>query len=783
MAVIGNAPFQGLVSGGEILDASIEGVDLSTSAIAARLGYTPVNPAAAAITGGTITGLSSPLPVASGGTGVATSTGSGNIVLSTSPTLVTPVLGTPTSGVATNLTGLPLTTGVTGVLPTANGGTNLSSFTANGLVYASSTSVLATGSALTFDNTTNRVILGTPGGLATAYLQVIGNNSATADTRLILAGQGNGGSGRGSTLLFQAGGSNSSVDAVKLLALQESTSATANNASFVVQVADTTSGSLTERFRIDKSGNVGIGTASPSQKLVVVGNGVFSGGYVNTSGGGNGLRVDGVILGDRDQDNNITLIGGSDNTLRLRTGSTTRATIDTTGNLGLGVTPSAWNSTYRTFSVGDSGFISSRTGASINNLELGVNWFRNTGAAFVYKASGFATNYGQQDGAHFWYNAPNNTSGAGAALTLTQAMTLDASGRLLVATTSNTGANTKLSVGSGLTSSNGVIVAHTANGDYPGLTISNWTGSGTTHGPRIHFDNSSVGTWYIGSGSAVNTFDIAATWGTPLLRIDSTGNVGIGTASPATKLDARGVVSAMSTGVDGTFQPAFNATYSGDTAFYGTIAHSMSSIATASGFRFLGGGLSNLSGTAGQQKLLDLTRAQTIFYTSDTERMRIDSAGNLGLGVATSAWYAGGNLTTMQIGGSGTALISLFNTESRYAINYKLALGTGTDTYIANGYASYYRQSLSNGQHQWWLAPSGTAGNPITFTQAMTLDASGNLLLGTTGTFNGRLNVVGTGGTGTNSLAYFRDSNATGSNSSLGAIIFGSSPGTDYYIG
>jgi hypothetical protein len=48
MAVIGNAPFQGLVSGGNILDASIEGVDLSTSAIAARLGYTPVDPGNAA---------------------------------------------------------------------------------------------------------------------------------------------------------------------------------------------------------------------------------------------------------------------------------------------------------------------------------------------------------------------------------------------------------------------------------------------------------------------------------------------------------------------------------------------------------------------------------------------------------------------------------------------------------------------------------------------------------------------------------------------------------------
>jgi len=115
--------------------------------------------------GGTLSGVSlttqvsGTLPVANGGTGVTTSTGTGDTVLSTSPTLVTPVLGTPTSVTLTNATGLPLTTGITGTLPVANGGTGVTTSTGTGNTVLSTsptfvTPVLGTPTSVTLTNAT-----------------------------------------------------------------------------------------------------------------------------------------------------------------------------------------------------------------------------------------------------------------------------------------------------------------------------------------------------------------------------------------------------------------------------------------------------------------------------------------------------------------------------------------------------------------------------------------------------------------------------------------------------
>ena len=83
------------------------------------------------------------LPVANGGTGVTTSTGSGAAVRADSPILTTPNLGTPSAVTLTNATGLPVIAGTTGTLTVARGGTGATTLT--GVIKGTGTSALTAG--------------------------------------------------------------------------------------------------------------------------------------------------------------------------------------------------------------------------------------------------------------------------------------------------------------------------------------------------------------------------------------------------------------------------------------------------------------------------------------------------------------------------------------------------------------------------------------------------------------------------------------------------------------
>jgi hypothetical protein len=123
--------------------------------------------------------------------------------------------------------------------------------------------------------------------------------------------------------------------------------------------------------------------------------------------------------------------------------------------------------------------------------------------------------------------------------------------------------------------------------------------------------------------------------------------------------------------------------------------------------------------------------------TGGTARVTTDASGNVGLGATPSAWNV--LFKVFEIG-TAASFVGTFNSADIY-----MAFNGYFDTswkYKTSNFATRYVQG--NGAHTWFNAPSGTAGNAISFTQAMTLDASGNLLVGTTATIgNGKISVKG----------------------------------------
>jgi len=148
----------------------------------------------------------------------------------------------------------------------------------------------------------------------------------------------------------------------------------------------------------------------------------------------------------------------------------------------------------------------------------------------------------------------------------------------------------------------------------------------------------------------------------------------------------------------------------------------------------------------GSETVVNLTTTgNTILGDASTDTLNVgngnlvtDASGNVGVGVTPSAW-GGTGVKALDVAVS-TSIAGSAGSADMYGNAY---YNGSNFVFKANGYAFRYQQNIGSGFHAWSTSNNGSAGGTPSFTQAMTLNASGQLILGDT-TADGRLKVVET---------------------------------------
>jgi predicted heme/steroid binding protein len=466
------------------------------------------------------------------------------------------------------------------------------------------------------------------------------------------------------------------------------------------------------------SGSVGIGESSPTEGKLVINN---PNGSTNNGVTGNTLylkaqtananliRFSGAIATD-------LLIGrwGNADAISIgTTGGTEIARFTSSGNLGLGVTPSAWGSlnTSLDFTYGSLyRFSNTSFGIAGNAFYNGSNW--------IYKLSQAASDYFLESGQHIWRTAPSGT--AGNAITFTQAMTLTANGRLLLGTTTE---------GTYLLDVNGTGRFYGANQDAIQTVFTLGGKNASAQAKELYFRLTAGGTpaWTlqtgaIGTDANVNIFPngtngLTIGYSTGAATFSSSVNV-----NGATSINELNIYSATNAGM------SFNSSYTGTT---GSDGFYIGQLFQSTNFLF-------------RQR----ENADIIFETNNgSERMRITSGGRLLVGTTTdsgdyklqvngngffnSNYSAGGTVSIMtwQRNGGAVAAEMVYNdanTSMNFGTSTAHSLNLRTNGTVAMSIASTGAATFSN------LA--GTGSRIVVADASGTLSASSALSGYVTGT-------------------------------------------------
>ena len=553
------------------------------------------------------------------------------------------------------------------------------------------------------------------------------------------------------------------------------------------------------------SGNVGIGVVSASAKLHVYGGasgntlpsnaqGIFefdaNGGIAISTPSGNAAGV----YFPYSTDAYYSGIERNSTSLGFRSGGSVKMTLDTSGNLGLGVTPSAWSG-LTAMQINQANFR-----GSSGVLGLSHNAFYN-GTNFIYQINTQASDYYQINGQHIWNTAPSGT--AGNAITFTQAMTLTANGRLLLGTTTE---------GTNLLDVNGtgdfagrLRVFHSTAADYAAVIYNtSTTGEGLTiRGGSTSSHNSLQVQNYNGSTTALTivatgaaTFSSSVTINGSYLDMN-----GSGLSAPPAGLNY-GLFPQSSIGL------GLSSLY-GMTFWTGTTPTERMRITAGGEFWFKG--VSTSTGYEGQITNTETTfdiygsryggtgKAIALWATGASESMRINYTNNILIGTTVDSGYKldvngtgrfSDNLT-VSVGGLTTTFTGNDITFSRAGATYITAIGAGSSLYIGtnnvtdrlviastgaatfsssvtanglmvaqtgesvirvqdldgtnqylelghNGGGSYFlsRDNTSNGNFVWYTSTGSV-------TERMRITSGGNLLVGTTTDSGEKLQVNG----------------------------------------